>query len=281
MKIKPIIIIILIILLYQLFPSCQNHNTFVELSSILFKVFIFLKINPVLSHFKIFSTLQLKPIAFFASPNINSRHHRGEDPPSWRSWRGQGGLWGAPDLRLWSGGECPYVLPLKSRINEHFNVVFVSKVTLGNSIFGQIVYFALNSFVNLHLIRFEILGLCCINYPLAIFCAGSNSAHGKVVQGFPRVLQIRSKELPGAEKVFCPTKTLSECKLDIKSFPFTGIYNSRNSCATLRAWCWRTSTRTCRATTPARSPPRSSTRLCRWSITSLSCVSDKIFRLKL
>lgn len=170
--------------------------------------------------------------------------------------------------------------PLESRINEHFNAVFVSKVTRGNSIFGQIVYFALNSFVNLHLIRFEILGLCCINYPLAIFCAGSNSAHSKVVQGVPRVLQIRSKELSGAEKVFCPTKTLSECKLDIKSFPFTG-HNSRNICATLRAWCWRTFTRTCRVTTPVRSPPRSSTRPCRWNTTSSSCVSVKIFLLRL
>ena len=112
---------------------------------------------------------------------------------------------------------------LSRRINEHFNSVFVSKVTRGNSIFGQIVYFALNSFVNLHLIRFEILGLCCINYPLAIFCAGSNSGHNQVVQGLPRVLQIRPKELSRAEKVFCPTKTLSECKLDIKSFPFTGL----------------------------------------------------------
>ena len=69
------------------------------------------------------------------------------------------------------------------RANEHFNAVFVSKVMVGNSIFRQIVYFALNLFVNLHLIRFEILGLCCINYPLAIFCAGSNSAHSQVVQG--------------------------------------------------------------------------------------------------
>ena len=108
------------------------------------------------------------------------------------------------------------------RANEHFNAVFVSKVMVGNSIFRQIVYFALNLFVNLHLIRFEILELYCINYPLAIFCAGSNSAHRQVVQGLPRVLQIRSKELSGAEKVFCPRKTLSECELDIKSFPLTG-----------------------------------------------------------
>ena len=161
---------------------------------------------------------------------------------------------------------------LSRRINEHFNAVFVSKVTRGNSIFGQFVYFALNSFVNLHLIRFEILGLCCINYPLAIFCAGSNSGHNQVVQRLPRVLQIRSKELSRAEKVFCPTKTLSECKLDIKSLPFTG-HTQRNTCATLRAWCWGTSTRTCPATTPARWPPRSSTRPCRWSITYWSCVS--------
>ena len=139
------------------------------------------------------------------------------------------------------------------------------------------MYFALNSFVNLHLIRFEILGLCCINYPLAIFCAGSNSAHGKVVQGYPRVLQIRSKELSGPEKVFCPTKTLSECKLDIKSFPLTDRgRNPRNIYAILRAWSWGMSMRTCRATTPARSPPRSSTRPCRWSTTSLSCVSDQM-----
>ena len=92
------------------------------------------------------------------------------------------------------------------RANEHFNAVFVSKVMVGNSIFRQIVYFALNLFVNLHLIRFEILELYCINYPLAIFCAGSNSGHNQVVQGLPRVLQIRPKELSRAEKVFCPTK---------------------------------------------------------------------------
>ena len=151
---------------------------------------------------------------------------------------------------------------LSRRTNEHFNSVFVSKVTRGNSIFGQIVYFALNSFVNLHLIRFEILGLCCINYPLAIFCAGSNSGHNQVVQGLPRVLQIRPKELSRAEKVFCPTKTLSECKLDIKSLPLTG-HTHRNICATLRAWCLGTSTRTCLATTPARSPPKLFTRPCR------------------
>ena len=122
------------------------------------------------------------------------------------------------------------------RANEHFNAVFVSKVMVGNSIFRQIVYFALNLFVNLHLIRFEILELYCINYPLAIFCAGSNSGHNQVVQGLPRVLQIRPKELSRAEKVFCPTKTLSECKLDIKSLPFTG-HTHRNICATLRVWC--------------------------------------------
>ena len=174
---------------------------------------------------------------------------------------------------IWRSVSVTLDVLLSRRINEHFNAVFVSKVTRGNSIFGQIVYFALNSFVNLHLIRFEILGLCCINYPLAIFCAGSNSGHNQVVQGLPRVLQIRSKELSRAEKVFCPTKTLSECKLDIKSLPFTG-HTPRNTCATLRAWCWGTSTRTCLATTPARWPPRSSTRPCRWSTTSSSCVSD-------